>query len=206
MEQLLHSGQTPPDTFWTQLATLAQQESGTHLYVAQAYMAAGRSKDAWKYLAHPVTLEQHLLQLQWYLSMQRTDLAQAVLLQMTQLEEDSILTQLASVYVGLATGQASSVLTTLHVLTEPYGASPYLLQLTAVALMQQGEYSAAQTKLQEALMEDRNSDDCAVNLAVCAVHLGQPLPVALPPQHSVTQGLERMQHAIEREAVKYQVS
>jgi tetratricopeptide (TPR) repeat protein len=202
----------------------------TGLIVAQVLLAAGQVKEALATLhqstsgaATSTLMEIWLLQLQIYLKIDRLDLGQGILQQMKMRDEDSVLTQLAAVYLHLAAGSsaASEALHLLGMLSEQYGASPYLLNLVAAAHMLQGDYAAARAKLQECLAEANNTvipQDTYANLVTCAVHLEAadvaatasweaPLQMLqqAAPHHAMVAGYARVSAALDREAVKYKV-
>lgn len=173
------------------------------LIAAQVLFAAAQVKEALQCLhtssgsgsssiGAATLLEQALLQLQIYLKMDRLDLATSLWnQQMRAKDEDSVLTQLGAVYLHLASGRstAADAVHTLTMLSEQYGASPYLLNLVACALMQQGDYAGARMKLQECVTEFGGASassssvdgdttvatsvppETYANLLTCAIHL-----------------------------------
>mmetsp|Transcript_22056 Transcript_22056/g.25098 ORF Transcript_22056/g.25098 Transcript_22056/m.25098 type:complete len:179 (+) Transcript_22056:298-834(+) len=168
---------------------------------------------------HQGTSMEHLaITIQIYLRMDRIDLAKQTLSTMKRADEESILTQLCSVYISLATGksQAQEAVHTLGSLKEQYGASPMLLNLNAVAFMVGGRYENAEKCLMDAVTEGGGeSSDTLINLIVCYQHLDKGLDEIGPllermkigyPFHPFVQGLARVEGAFEREAVKYRVA
>jgi len=131
------------------------------LTAAQVLLAAGQTKEALQ-CVHLGTIMEHIaLTLQIYLKIDRLDLAKQQLSLLRQADEDAVLTQLCSVHVNLATGSAGAAdaLHTLTSLTEQYGPSSFLLNLTACGLMQQGDYAGAESKLLECL---RDHPECPI--------------------------------------------
>lgn len=192
------------------------------LTASHMLLAAGQVKEALQcvYSASTtaatsnITLEHGLMALQIYLRIDRIDLARQQLSRLRASDEDSILTQLGSVYVNLATGSsgAADAIHTLNSLSEQYGPSPMLLNLTACALMQQGDYAAAELKLQECdkdFSEFKTMPDTLINLICCTVHQAKPATEVVRemqskfPNHAYTLGLERVVQAFDRESVKY---
>lgn len=194
------------------------------LIAAQVLWSAGQTKEALQcvsssHAAASTHLELMITALQIYLKLDRLDLARQQLQAMKQADEDGILTQLASVYVSLALGTtgAADAVHLLNALSEQYGYSVYLLNLTACALMQQGDYAAAEQKLDECLREYQASPevpplpDTYINAICCSVQQSKS-PVTflqqlqqLFPRHAYCAGWERVVAAFDREAVKYKV-
>jgi Coatomer epsilon subunit. len=159
---------------------------------------------------------EHLsLLVQIYLRMDRLDLAKQTLLQMKQSDEESVLTQLCACYVALYTGRSEAV-DALHVirsLTEQYGASTTLLNLTAASHLAAGQYSEAEATLSEAFAEGEDAD-MMINMIVCYQCQGKVSHVemvvnkmkSLFPCNPFVQGLLRVEGAFERESAKYRLS
>merc|ERR1712107_79158 len=97
-------------------------------------------KEALQCVHQGSTMEHLSLCVQIYLMLDRLDLAQKTLQQLRKMDEDSMLTQLASVHVALATGSsmAGDAVHTLNQISEQYGPSPVLLNLSACAYIQGG--------------------------------------------------------------------
>ena len=161
------------------------------------------------------SLETTLLTLQIHLKLDRIDLATKQYQKLQKMDEDSILCQLASVYLHLAQGQAKAgdAIHTLNSLTEQYGSCPQLANLLACALLQQGDYSGAEQALQEALQDTESVlPDTLINLIVASVQQNKPCESYITqlqqnyPWHPFCAGLERVTSAFDREAVKYHVA
>lgn len=165
-------------------------------------------------------MEQILLKLQIYIKMNRNDLAKEQLTLLQQADEESILTQLGSVYTAVANGRshAQDAIHVLSSLSEQYGPSIMLLNCTAVAYMVNEQYDAAEGALSQALAElsDSQTDvDVLINLLVCSQHQGKSPDVMEPylaqlkagyPTHPFVEGLMRVEAAFDRETVKYAVT
>ncbi len=161
-------------------------------------------------------MEHLALSVQIYIRMDRLDLALKTLASMKKKDEEAVLTQLCSCYVKVVTGK-SQALDAVHLLgslTEQYGASTMLLNLTAVANMTAGLYAEAETTLIEANSEGEDVDTL-INLIVCYQQQGKTMKEIAPllqkvksnyPSHPFVQGLVRVEGAFEREAVKYKVA
>ena len=200
-----------------QLKTLAASNPvpAVQLTTSQVLLAAGQTKEALQQVFMGSTMEHMSMILQIYLKLDRLDLANQQLSALKQKDEDAILTQLGSVYVSLATGSsgAGDAVHVLNSLTEQYGASPFLLNLMAAGLMMQGEYGAAETKLQECLRDFNEVviPDTLVNMIVCNVQQNKSPDEFIGklktqfPTHPFNAGLDRVTGAFERESIKYKV-
>lgn len=186
------------------------QLTACHVFLAHGDM----TREALQCVHLGTTMEHIATCLQIYLKIDRLDLAQEQLQLLKQADEDSILTQLCSAYLALASGssKATDALRIVSTLSEQYGPSPMLLNFVALANMNAGKYDLAVTSLKEVLSEHPTDADALVNLSVCYQQLGgkeaehdQILSnlKANHPRHFYVQGLMRMEAAIEREAVKY---
>ena len=117
---------------------------------------------------------------------------------------------------------ASDAEHTIASLAEQYGPSVFLLNLLAAALAAQGDYAAAETKLQEALKdfpEIKHQHDTLINLIAVQTQQNKKADAAetlqqLLQEHAIKPtsssmgfcaGLERVQTAFDREAIKYKV-
>ena len=117
------------------------------------------------------------LKIQMLLKIDRLDLAQKEFLHLQRVAgDDSVLVELAGIYIALATGRskAADAEHTIMTLSEQYGPSVYLLNLLATAAAIQGNFTNAEAKLQGCL---RDFDDITaaqraetlVNL-ICVLH------------------------------------
>ena len=188
--------------------------SSVQLTAAHVFLSAGMKKEALQCVHQGSTMEHLTLCVQIYIILDRLDLAQKTLKQLRRTDEDSMLTQLASVQVALATGSsmAGEAAHTLNQISEQYGPSPMLLNLTACAHMQAGNYKEAEGKLQQAREEfSANDADTLVNSIVVSQYLHKPvgdLTAALKqhyPNHFLSVGIDTVEGAFDREAIKYRV-
>lgn len=182
------------------------------LTAAHVFLLAGMKKEALQCVHQGLTMEQTSLCVQIYLMLDRLDLAQQALQQMRRTDEDSMLTQLASVQVALATGSsmARDAIHTLNQISEQYGPSPMLLNLMACAQMQAGNYAEAEQRLSQARDEFGATDaDTLVNLIVASQYQHKPVEHYVEtlkqqyPTHFLSLGLDTVVGAFDREAVKY---
>uniref|UniRef100_A0A7S2I3C3 Coatomer subunit epsilon n=1 Tax=Helicotheca tamesis TaxID=374047 RepID=A0A7S2I3C3_9STRA len=199
---------------------LADDASSTSLQLisAHVFLKHGMTREALQCVHLGATMEHLAVALQIYLRIDRIDLAHQQLELLRQADEDAVLTQLGMVYVAIATGRsmADDAIHHLNSLSEQYGQSPMLLNITAVAYMTAGNMEGADSVLMEARSEHGCGDDAdtLVNTVVCYQHMGkgqkdiEPLLTqlkSLHPQHPFVQGLVRVEGAFEREALKYAV-
>ena len=201
-----------------QLKTLAASNPNPsiQLTTSQVLLAAGQTKEALQQVHLGATMEHIAQVMQIYLKLDRLDLAKQQYNLLRQADEDAILTQLANVYVSLATGSkgAPDAVHGLNSLTEQYGASPLLLNLMAVGFMLQGDYDNAQSKLEECIRDFSDVaviPDTLVNLIVCNVQQNKPADELVAqmkdqfPAHPFCANLDRVVSAFDREAIKYKV-
>ena len=189
-------------------------DTSVQLTAAHVFLAAGMKKEALQCVHAGATLEHIATTLQIYLQIDRIDLAQGQLQLLRKKDEDSILAQLGGVHVALATG-SSMAKDAVHALgqrSEQYGPSPLLLNLTACAYLQQGQYSKAEQKLEQARQEFGASDsDTLVNLIVAYQYQQKPVGPLVSvlkaqfPSHFLAKGLEVVEGAFARESMKYRV-
>jgi coatomer protein complex subunit epsilon len=190
-------------------------DPSTQLIATHVFLKAGMKKEALQCVHQGDTLEQLAVTLQLYLQLDRLDLAKKQLQMLRQADEDSILCHLGAVYIALATGSsaAQDALHSLQQLSEQYGPSILLLNLTACAHLQAGQYAQAESKLEQARQELGATDaDTLVNLIVACQYQQKPTAAlvqslkASHPTHFLSKGLEMVEGAFERESLKYQVA
>lgn len=182
------------------------------LTAAHVFLQAGMKKEALQCVHQGLTLEQSSLCVQIYILLDRLDLAGNALNELRRIDEDSMLTQLASVHIALATGSsmAGDAVHTLNQISEQYGPSPMLLNLMACAQMQGGNYAEAERKLAQAREEFGADDaDTLVNLIVASQYQHKPVDDYVEtlkrqhPTHFLSMGLDTVSGAFAREAIKY---
>jgi len=184
------------------------------LTAAHVFLASGMKKEALQCVHEGQTMEHKCLALQIYLQIDRLDLAQSELATMKRMDEDSVLSQLGSVYIALATGSsmAKEAVHTLNQLSEQYGPSTFLLNLMSCAYMSGEMYEAAFQQLEQARTDFVADSDTLANMIVCSQHLGKPVAPLIQqlktqyPSHFMVKGLEMVEGAFEREAIKYKVT
>jgi len=189
------------------------------LTAAHVFLRHNRTREALQCVHLGTSMEHIVLSLQIFLKIDRLDLAEAQLSLLKQADEDSVLTQLGSVYYNIATGKsgADDALHTLGMMSEQYGPSIMLLNLMAVTYLMAGNFSAAEKVLLEARLEIESTGvqnaDTWINLIVCASQLGKDKAASEYlvqmkknfSSHSFVKGLERVENAFDRESLKYVV-
>lgn len=199
------------------LVSVSSDNSKTcQVIAAQTFLRHGdMTREALQCVYEGATIEQLALSVQIYLRMDRLDLAKQALGKMKQNDEEAVLTQLCACYVAIYVGRSQAV-DAVHIvrsLSEQYGTSVMLLNLSAAAHMACGEYSEAETFLIEAMAEG-DDVDTFINLIVCYQHQGKFMETekllqkvrSVFPNHPFVQGLSRVEGAFERESIKYKVT
>lgn len=208
-------GQTQPLIVQLQSMLGHGVSPSVQLTAAHVFLQAGMKKEALQCVHLASTLEQLSMCVQIYIMLDRLDLAKQSLQKMRKSDEDSVLTQLASVHIALATGSsvAGDAIHTVNQLSEQYGPSPFLLNLSACAHMQAGKYIEADSKLGQARLEFGATDvDTLVNSIVVSQYLQKPIGDLVGslkgqyPNHFLSKGLETVQGAFDRESIKYKVA
>lgn len=183
--------------------------------VAAAFQCVGGSSSSSSSSA--INMEHLCTKLQILLKIDRLDLAKSLYQQIRIIDEDSIITQLCSVYIHLAEGRtgAADAEHTLNMLSEQYGPSSLLLNLVSCALLIGTNYNSAELKLKECLMEHTETvcADTYVNLITTYVHQNKMKEAyetlnelqSKYPFHPYHSGIERITTAFDREAIKYAV-
>jgi len=195
----------------------AAGNTSVQLTACHIFLAAGKLKEALECVHLGLTMEHLAMCVQIYLNIDRLDLANESLGLLKQADEDSILAQLASAYVAIASGRSSAgdAVHILAGLSEQYGPSLTLLNATAAANMVAANYEAAESNLKAAVLEFEGGDDAdtLVNLVVCAQHLGKGKGAEVAKhleklktsckEHPFVQGLLQVEGAFDRESAKY---
>jgi Coatomer epsilon subunit len=200
------------------LASSAADDAVVQLAVAQVLMAAGDLQAAYPMAAavRKKLPEAWACQIQILLQWNRLDLAQQELKSFQSTFEESVVAELTNIYVQLFQGRTggASAEHSITALSEQYGPSVYLLNLMAAAHGVQGDYAAAETKLQMATTDfnDSAQPETAVNTIAVNTHLHKPydLNAVLLDKKSYTslqfaEGWQRVTTAFDREAAKYKL-
>lgn len=195
---------------------VAYDNTSLQLHAAQLFLRHRLTREAMQCVHLGTTMEHLSTTLQIYLSMDRPDLAKAQLDLLSQADEDAVLTQLCAVYYHVSQGRtgADKALHLLSMLSEQYGNSPMLHNLTAVAHITAGDYASAETILNESKREYSGvpNADTLINLIACTAQLGKDTSGLLTelqstnPNHPYLQALQRVVGAFDRESLKYRAS
>lgn len=138
------------------------------LVAASIYYNESSYETVLKVLHQSDHLECRALMLQTQLRMDRLDLAKKELKTMQEIDDDAILTQLASAWVNLATGgeKLQEAYYTFQELADKNAPTALLLNGQATCCVGQSKYEEAESALQDALEKDSNNTDTLVNLVV----------------------------------------
>nr|CAG4643382.1 EOG090X0A8E [Ilyocryptus agilis] len=138
------------------------------LIAATIYYNEGSYENALKVLHQSNHLECRALMLQIQLKMDRLDLAKKELKNLQEIDDDAVLTQLASAWVNLLVGgdKFQEAYYTFQELADKNTSTALLLNGQATCYIGQGKYEEAESALQEALEKDSNNTDTLVNLIV----------------------------------------
>lgn len=166
----------------SQLGSLNVTNPLVLLVIANIYVCAENYETALKVLYSvdaSQSLEASALAVEIYLKMDRHDLAKKEVKKMVEVDEDSIITQLANAWVGMATGEKlQDAFYTFQEQADKNSATSSLLNSQALCQINQGKYDEAENLLREALDKDSNNPDAMVNTIVLNSHLGKPIEVS----------------------------
>lgn len=214
---------TQQTSFVDTLKSLASTEPDNvcvQLTCAQVCASLGELSTAFSHVETCKIPEQYGCKIQVLLQHYRLDAAKVQLQKLQQQFEESVIAELCQVYIQLAEGSSSAedAEHNLNQLSEQYGPSVYLLNLMSVAQSLQGDYSAAETKLTQALKdfpEHPPMADTLINLIGVCCHLNKPYDAYVQQLSTMAatskaakeflEGLNRVQTAYGREALKYKV-
>lgn len=166
----------------SQLGSLNVANPLVLLVIANIYVCAENYETALKVLYSvdaTQSLESSALAVEIYLKLDRHDLAKREVKKMIEVDEDSIITQLANAWVGMATGdKLQDAFYTFQEQADKNSATSSLLNSQALCQINQGKYDEAENLLKEALDKDSNNPDAMVNTIVLNSQLGKPIEVS----------------------------
>jgi len=138
------------------------------LVAATIYYNEASFETALKVLHQSDNLECRALILQTLLKMDRVDLAKKEIKTMQEIDDDAVITQLASAWLNLQLGgdKLQEAYYTFQELADKNTSTAMLLNGQATCFISQGKYEEAESALQEALEKDSNNTDTLVNLVV----------------------------------------
>jgi coatomer protein complex subunit epsilon len=204
---------------WLSDEVLAQDDT-LQILGAQIYHQEGRMKEALKLLNEPgENLEKLAMQVQLYLKINRPDLAERVIKQMADVDDDDPLTQLATTWVYIEQGgeKPAEAVHLLQELLEKFGPSVRVLNLLAVCQMHAKDFKRAFDYLKQARTEGMNSEagvspTTLVNTIVTLQYLGKSADVIakitaelreLAPTHAWLKEQADMDSLFSKHAEKY---
>lgn len=189
----------------SQLGSLNVTNPLVLLVIANIYVCAENYETALKVLYSvdaTQSLESSALAVEIYLKLDRHDLAKREVKKMIEVDEDSIITQLANAWVGMATvsdiqqrfqlklsqshvfncrfkgEKLQDAFYTFQEQADKNSATSSLLNSQALCQINQGKYDEAENLLKEALDKDSNNPDAMVNTIVLNSQLGKPIEVS----------------------------
>lgn len=187
------------------------QNRTVRMVAATIYLNEDNHKDAFKILKDPTNLEHHAMLVELYLKMFRSDLAEKQLKVMKGIDEDAVLTMLATAQVNLAPN-STKIQDAIYIyeeLIDKYGGTLFLLNGIAVAKMQMGLFEEAESALQDSLTKNTSDADTIANLIIVSHHLDRPQEVinrymnqlrAKAPWHDLVSSVDNFNQSFDRVA------
>lgn len=181
------------------------------IIAAILHMHDDNVKEAMKCVHKAANLEQHALLVQLYIRIERSDLALKQVKTMKSIDEDNVLTMLASAWVNLATGgsKIQEAAYTYDELIDKYGGTCLLLNGLAVCKMHSGNFDEAESLLNDSLTKSQSDVDTLANLIVVSQHLNRTGDIisryinqlrAKNPTHALVTSLSNFENSFDRVA------
>jgi len=152
---------------------------GQFYFIAAAtfFLHEGDLEEALRCALKSSWLEGKALTVQIYLAMNRFDMAEKELKQMQQIDDDSVITQIAQAWTlsSMGADKANQASFIYEELIEKFGATSLLLNGQAVCKIGCGQLSEAEPLLLQALEKSPNDKNTIIALTVCSRHLNKPL-------------------------------
>lgn len=160
---------------WLQDPT-SNSNSMVVLVAGTIYTNEGDNVEALKALHNVSTLETLAVSVVNYLRIDRVDQAEKTLKTLFAIDDDSIITQLATAWVGIFLGGAKvqEASTIFQELGDKYNWTVRLLNGAAACNMAMERWEEAEAQLLEAIGKDAKSADTLANLVTVSAHLGKP--------------------------------
>eukprot|EP01129_Flabellula_baltica_P005352 TRINITY_DN1934_c0_g1_i1.p1 TRINITY_DN1934_c0_g1~~TRINITY_DN1934_c0_g1_i1.p1 ORF type:complete len:301 (+),score=83.93 TRINITY_DN1934_c0_g1_i1:39-905(+) len=148
---------------------VAETDEYFDLVMAIIYMREKNLDKAWQFVRNSTLLEARALIVQIFLGLNRLDLAQKEIHNMQGMDDNAVIVRLSTAWTSMYRYEEDAVESALMCfqdLMTKYGSTISLLNNSALAYMQSGNYEAAEESLLQALEKDPRSSETKINLSV----------------------------------------